>query len=246
MVPRRSLSADVASSARARGRVFLRPPFICLAAISLMTLPVVYEYLGSAMAPLGRKSLTAAGVKPHDVQQMQASMTTSVAVVALVSRCVFGVVADWLTRKPGFQSSALYLMFSFTNLLAVAGFVVILIGYLGPVVPVNVWEAGTFLLATSFAGFFSLLSGAVRTWFPSNEIGTWLGLFLGIIGVCNFLYARVAAFTDFGAAFWQIAAAVSAVTCVTCGQFAYTHFLKDAERILEGLRSTQVAGDTAA
>lgn len=247
MVPRRNFSAEEPSSARPSGAaVFTRPPFICLAAICLMTLPVVYEYLGSAMAPLGKKSLTAAGVTTHDVQQTQASMTTKVAMVALTSRAVFGLAADSLTRRAEFQSSALYLLFFATNLLSLVGFLVILGGYVGPVISVNVWECGTFFLSTAFAGFFSLLGGAVRTWFPRHEIGTWLGLFLGAVGVCNFLYARVAAFTDFGVTFWQIAAAVSAVTAVTCGQFAYTHFLKDAERILTTPRGTEVAGDTAA
>jgi len=231
LVPKKQLQ-DKPSFATVTRRL-LSSPGMAMLALSFCVIPCVYEYLGSAMAPLGGKALTDAGVEGEDAHHAQAAMTTTVAAIGLAGRCVFGVAADRLIVMPGFETSMFYWMYFVTSAAAFCGFTLLMAGHIGTHTSVQLWSFGTYLIALSFSGFFSLLAGSIRLWFPKNEIGTWFGAILCVVGVCNFAVARLAAAAEYAAPYWSLAMAAAAVTCVTLGQLAYVHYCKDKERIRE-------------
>jgi len=115
-----------------------------------------------------------------------ADVVTCMGMVGLVGRFFHGLMSDFLRSYSPAGKAGQEVMFVSALSCSFVGFAIMIYS------PAY-WILASYSIAFAFGGLFAIFPAAVRTVFPPDEVGFWLGSLTSLMGILSWLYGRVAA-----------------------------------------------------
>jgi len=202
----KSRGAAASSTLRQRFRRLSTPLELSQVMLMVGSLGFISAFMTSGVA----EAAAHAGASSDEV----AAVITYMGMVGLLGRCFHGTMSDWLRSHSPAGKAGQEVMFISALSCSLVGFVIMIYSP-------GLWRISCFSIAFAFGGLFAILPAAIRTIFPADEVGFWLGSLTSLMGILSWLYGRLAAaaewdYTVYYAASVGALASIAMFTVVAC------------------------------